>query len=144
MRRRTNTNTGASAPTAERSSPAPARHTYVKGAYDWTCTCCGLEHGAAGVDCPGTLEMTAHDCQHRVYVCTHCRLTFEEYGEFDDHTYVDGFCTVCGHKDPDFVEPDPDPDPDPGSSPDPDPDPEPDPTPEPDPEPDSGGEDPID
>ena len=119
-----------------------APHTYVMGTYDWVCTGCNLEHGVAGVDCPGTLEMTEHDCQHRIYVCTYCRLTFEEYGEFDDHTYVDGICIICRKEDPDYVAPDPDPDPAPG------PDPDPDPTPDPDPDPgdgsDPGGEDPID
>lgn len=119
-----------------------APHTYVMGTYDWVCTGCNLEHGVAGVDCPGTLEMTEHDCQHRIYVCTYCRLTFEEYGEFDDHTYVDGICIICRKEDPDYVAPDPDPDPAPG------PDPDPDPTPDPDPDPGDGGdpgsEDPID
>ena len=71
---------------------------------------------------------------------------FEVSGEFDDHTYVDGYCIICRKEDPDYVTPDPDPEPTPG--PDPDPDPDPDPTPPPDPEPgggeDLGGEDPID
>lgn len=123
-------------------------HTYVKGTYDWVCTGCNLEHGAAGVDCPGTLELTSHDCQHRSYECSYCHLHFEETGEFDDHTYVDGYCIICRKEDPDYVTPDPDPNP--GPDPDPDPDPDPTPTPElgPDPEPgggeESGGEDPID
>ena len=123
-------------------------HTYVKGTYDWVCTGCNLEHGAAGVDCPGTLELTSHDCQHRSYVCSYCHLHFEETGEFDDHTYVDGYCIICHKEDPDYVTPDPDPEPTPGPDPDPDPDPDPTPTPDPDPEPgggeDLGGEDPID
>ena len=123
-------------------------HTYVKGTYDWVCTGCNLEHGAAGVDCPGTLELTSHDCQHRSYVCSYCHLHFEETGEFDDHTYVDGYCIICRKEDPDYVTPDPDPEPTPGPDPDPDPDPDPTPTPDPEPEPgggeDLGGEDPID
>ena len=111
-----------------------AAHSYLPQGSRWVCSGCGLEHGANGVDCPGELVLTEHDCRHRIYVCSHCHLSFREDGEFDDHVYEDGFCVVCGAPDPDAVQP-PDPEnPDP-EEPDPD-NPDPEPGPEgPDPEP---------
>ena len=103
-----------------------AAHAYVLQGGRWVCTGCGLEHGENGVDCPGELVLTEHDCRHKAYVCSHCGLRFCEEGEFDDHVYKDGFCTVGGAPDPNPAAPPPEkPDPE-NPEPDPEvPDPEP-------------------
>ena len=103
-----------------------AAHAYALQSGRWVCTGCGLEHGENGVDCPGELILTEHDCRHRAYVCSHCGLRFCEEGEFDDHVYKDGFCTICGAPDPNPAAPPPEkPDPE-NPEPDPEvPDPEP-------------------
>lgn len=87
-------------------------HTYK---YDeigdcWICSVCQAIHEW---ECDGELELVDGDCTHEVYVCSSCGLTFERTGEFEAHNYVDGSCTVCGKRDPDYVEPEPEPDPEP-------------------------------
>ena len=115
---------------------------YDEVAGDWICSVCEAIHDW---DCEGELRLKEGDCQHEAYVCARCGLTLVRTGEFETrHRFEHGVCTICGKRDPEYVDPEPEPDPEPGKEPEPEPgkDPEPEPgkDPEPEPEPEPGTE----
>ena len=83
----------------------------------WICSVCEAIHEW---DCEGELQLKEGDCQHEVYVCARCGLTLVRTGEFETrHRFENGVCTVCGNRDPEYVEPEPEPEPEPGIEPEP-------------------------
>lgn len=92
---------------------------YDEVAGDWICSVCNAAHDW---DCEGELRLKEGDCQHEAYVCARCGLTLVRTGEFETrHRFENGVCTVCGNRDPEYVEPEPEPEPEPGIEPEPDP-----------------------
>ncbi len=98
----------------EKLEDTVAPHKYRQDGGDWVCSVCYAIHGW---ECSGTLIPDAYQstCDHLVGACSDCGLPLEKYGaqgEFEAyHTFVQGFCTVCGAQDPNYISPYPDPDP---------------------------------
>ncbi len=79
------------------------------------CDGCGLDIGKVETRANGhDLHITIEDatCTHaglRTTICQNCDYTVSETIPQLDHSYENGYCTTCGAKDPNYVEPDPTP-----------------------------------
>ena len=75
---------------------------------DYLCQCgnnCGIIHWEINrkLKCDSTRDESRSNCQVEVLNCS-CGNDLYEYGSFDNHNYENGYCIVCGDRDPEYHE----------------------------------------